>query len=1002
MLPEAGQGAPWGYYSISAGRDKLDAIEMKAQWSGPAIVALLLMANPLRALRPVRAVTEYASSTWTQSDGLPADMVRCLAQTSDGFLWVGTDEGLARFDGYEFTVFGKADGSLPSDYVTSLAAARDGSLWVGTPEGLVHYSRGRFTPLGAKDGLPNANVMALHEDRTSTLWVAAGGALYSVRNGTVQAFPPAKLAPLTLPRAFLEDEKGTLWIAGAGLIRKEGAGFVPVLDADQMHGLVGYTIAKDRDGTLWIGANTGMLSRSADGKVNVYDTPDRIPNRLVRAIWIDRDGVLWAGTNGGLLRFEHDHFVLQPVSTSQDRLSIRTLFEDREGNLWMGTGIGLWRFRDRRFTSFGQSEGWPADAPMAVLAGPKGDLWVGYHDSGLLQVSVGPTSVRPKRLFTVRDGLISNEVFSLREARNGDLLIGTRAGLSRMHDGHFQNTRISDRLSRTLVLDVLEDAQRRLYVAAAGNVFISQDGGWRSMVTGGPVALAEGANGDIWAGTNGGGLWKITREESTQHFTKAEGLGWNRIRTLLWDDRGVLWIGTFGGGLIRFDGKRFFSFTTRDGLPSDNVAHIGSDGAGYLWLSTTRGIARVAKADLDALAQDRMKSLPVTVYGPDDGLRSLETGPSIPVASGGTRTSDGRLWFISGLSLAATDPAVADPTGLLSAVVEASVGGKTLGPEHQASLKPGTGPIQFHFSGLHLRAPQRVRYEYQLEGLDKQWSAPTNVRSVTYNALPHGTYRFRVLTSLPGQPSAEASFAFVILPRFYESAWFVWFCVALLGASIYGAYFWRQRHIHARFAMIISERTRLAREIHDTLAQGFFGISSQLDALSLKLNDPDALRKGLDLARNMARHSLAEARRSVMELRTTALEDQSLSEALACSARQWTEGSPIQVQLRLDQTGELRPDVEQNVLRIAQEALANAVKHGRPNSIGIDLDCQPKRLILRVRDDGCGFDANCSLSDTEGHFGLVGMRERAQRIGGAFHVSSRPDQGTTVEVTVPV
>jgi signal transduction histidine kinase/ligand-binding sensor domain-containing protein len=968
------------------------------------IASCFLAASPALALIPASAATRYGSTTWTQEDGLPVDMIRSIAQTSDGFLWIATDEGLARFDGHDFTVFGVSNGALPNDYVTTLAAAHDGSLWIGTSDGLVHYSGGKFVAFGGKQSLPSPSISALYEDRNSTLWVASGGRLWTIRNGNIQIVPPQKLAPLTFPHAFYEDRKGTLWIAGAGLIRREGDGFVPVLGAEQMRGLIANALAEDRDGTLWIGANLGILARRADGQVRRYETPDRIPNRLVRALWIDRDGVVWAGTNGGLIRFQQDRFTLQSVSASPQSLSIRALLEDREGNLWMGTGIGLWRLRDRRFTSFGQGEGWPADAPTAVLADRKGNLWVGYHDSGLLQVALTPTSAKPVHHFTVSDGLVGNEVYSLREARNGDLLIATRAGLSRMHDGRFENATIADRLKRPLVLDVLDDPYRGLVVASAGELLVKDGAGWRVLASGSPVALAKGSNDDIWAGTNAAGLFRIPRDGRAEHFTKAEGLSSNRIRTLLWDDHNVLWIGTFGGGLVRFDGKSFHSFTVRDGLPSDNVAHINSDGEGNFWLSTTRGIARVSVADLESAATGHLHGLSVTVYGPDDGLQSLEAGPKIPVAAGGTRTPDGRIWFITGMSIAATDPALPDPQPLLlgASLLEVSAGGKTLDASHEARIEAGTGPIQLRFTALHLRAPQSVRYEYQLQGLDSDWSAPTSQRSITYNVLPHGTYRFRVRALLGGQRSSEASFAFLILPRFYETAWFLWLCIGSALAVAWLAYQWRQRQIHARFALIIAERTRLAREIHDTLAQGFFGISSQLEALSLRLDDPVALRRELNLARRMARHSLAEARRSVTDLRNAALEDLTLSDALASSARQWTEGSPVEVKLRLGKTMGLRPDVEQNLLRIAQEAVANAMKHARPSSIGIDLDLESENLKLRVRDDGCGFDASRSLNDAEGHFGLIGMQERARMIGGMFQVSSNPGQGTTIEVTVPV
>jgi signal transduction histidine kinase/ligand-binding sensor domain-containing protein len=969
------------------------------------ISGLIVSTGSALALRPEKALSQYTRTNWTTAEGLPADVIRRMAQTTDGMLWIGTDEGLARFDGYEFTVFGRTNSALPSNFITALSGAHDGSLWIGTPEGLIHYEHRGFRVWGEREGLPDPNVSMLYEDRNATLWVVSGNRLCTIRNGKLEVIPREKLMPVEAPHTFFEDQQGRIWITGAGgVVRSEGNGFVPVLGPAEMEGLTGHALALDRAGTLWVGSDRGVLARTSAGVIHRYDAPGQIPNPLVHALLVDRDGVLWVGTNGGLARWEQDHFVPQDVSQVHNRLVVGCLLEDREGNLWVGSGIGILRFRDDRFTSFGQPEGWPADTPSSVLEDGQGTLWVGYHDSGLLRVAATRGSARSERLYTIRDGLSSDGILAVRQARNGDLLIATRAGLSRMHNGHFETTVLPDSMERRQIFDVAEDSHGRLLVATPVGVRVQDGTQWRTIISTTssserPVALSEGIHGEIWVGTYNAGMWKIESGGAVRHFTRGDGLSSSQIRSFFPDENGVLWIGTYGGGLVRFDGQHFRAFTTHDGLPSDNVAHIDYDGMGDFWLSTAHGIARVSRKALESGSR-----FPVAVYGLEDGLRTLHIGPSPAGAPGGTRTRDGRLWFTTSVSLSMTDPRMPDPGELRPAasLVEITAAGKGLNPEQEARVQPGAGQIQMRFTGVHLRAPERVRYQYLLEGLDNKWSASSTQRSITYNGLPHGSYTFHVRAMLPGQAPSETSFAFLVLPRFYETAWFLCGCLALLGAAAYGAYRLRQRQIHARFALVIAERTRLAREIHDTLAQGFFGICSQLDALSVKLDDPDSARRELNLARRMARHSLAEARRSVMGLRTAALDDRSLSDALASSARQWTEGSPIEVRLRLAPTEILGAEIEQNVLRIAQEAVTNSIKHAQPRSIGIDLDRQASHLVLRVTDDGCGFDAAQSSSDKEGHFGLLGMRERAQRIGAEFQVLSYPGQGTTVEVTVPV
>jgi signal transduction histidine kinase len=297
-----------------------------------------------------------------------------------------------------------------------------------------------------------------------------------------------------------------------------------------------------------------------------------------------------------------------------------------------------------------------------------------------------------------------------------------------------------------------------------------------------------------------------------------------------------------------------------------------------------------------------------------------------------------------------------------------------------------------------------VRYSYRLEGLDGEWISSVARRVTNYNSLPHGQYRFTVRAAVSSGPSSETSFAFQLLPHFYETAWFRYFCAALAAAGIWGLYNLRLRQIRQRFSLVLEERGRLAREIHDTLAQGFVGISSQLDAVALTLNGHVELaRKHLELARKMVRHSLTEARRSVMDLRASALEGHDLPAALSEAAHQWTAGSPVQI--RVDVEGESRPlpeETEQHLLRIAQEAVTNAVKHARASHVRIHLEMASRKLSLRVADDGRGFEQDEAFSEVGGHFGLLGMRERAERLGGQLQLHSEPGQGTEVAVTVPL
>lgn len=971
-----------------------------------AATACLLLAGPEAwALNPRKTLTQYTRTVWTQEQGLPQDTIRAIAQTSDGYLWLGTDEGLARFDGYEFVVFNKDRGDLPSNSVTALFAGARGDLWIGTADGLAHYQHGRFTRYTVREGLPDDAITAVYEDRAGGVWIVAGIYLSRFENGRFTSYRPGQALPLQAVRVVYEDREGNFWASGFGGVAKLVNGrFVTVVGPEKMDGDIVSALLEDHLGNLWVAGSKGLLVRSPEGKLRLYDSRDGLPDSFVRALWEDRDGNLWAGTNAGLARLEGGRFVTATLDR-RDRDWVRCILEDREGNLWVGLNSGLNRFRDDMFTFYSRTEGLPSDEPTTVRPDGGKGVWIGFHDSGLVHFAGGRMAA-----WTRRDGLASNEIFSIRQDRREGLLIGTREGVSRMEGGRFRNFIVEDSLARRVAFDALEDRRGRIWVAAPGGLYRIENGRSDLVLPGGAmlnnafVVLEEGRDGSLWAGTYGQGLWRL-KEGRNQLFTVREGLANNQIRALVEDPDGTLWIGTFGGGLAALGGGAFRAYTSRQGLLSDNISHIEDDGRGSLWLSTTRGICRVSKRQLRELDSGALKTLTPTNYGVEDGLRSAQCAPGYPTGGGGTRTADGRLWFPTSQGLAVLDPspqrAVPGPGPIH--VLEVSADGRRLDPGRAAELQPGVGRVQFRYAAIHLAAPERVRYSFKLEGLDRDWVQSVVRRVANYNSLPQGNYRFVVRAAIGGGPSAAASYSFQVLPHVYETRWFLWLCGLGFAAAILAGYQLRLRQVRGRFALVLEERARLAREIHDTLAQGFVGISSQLDAVAIAMPDaPGPARQFLELARKMARHSLTEARRAVMDLRASALETQDLPEALESGARQWTAGAPVAVHVDVSGPGRrLAGEMEQDLLRIAQEAVGNALKHAGAARIGISLGCDTDWLRLRVEDDGKGFDPLDAFSALGGHFGLIGMRERAERLGGELKLYSRPGAGTQVEVVVP-
>ncbi|HJT88616.1 MAG TPA: two-component regulator propeller domain-containing protein [Bryobacteraceae bacterium] len=964
-----------------------------------------LLAPGLLALDPRKALTQYSRTVWTQEHGLPQDTIRAITQTSDGYLWLGTDEGLARFDGYDFTVFNKDQGVLPANSITSLAAGHDGSLWIGTPGGLTRYSNRHFHTYTTRDGLADNSIGALFVDHSGVLWIVAGVDLVRFDGSKFTVFAPGKDIPITTVRAITEDRHHALWVAGySGIVKWMDGKFVSVLDSSELGDDLVVGLLPDAHDNLWISGSLGVILRTADGKIRRFDTRDGLPDLLVRAMWQDRDGNIWAGTNSGLARLKGNRFIALNGPGGRDRDLVRCLFEDREGNLWVGANDGLSRLRDDVFTVYGKSEGLPGDDPNTVFQDHAGRIWVGFHDVGLMLFSSDGY-----KLFTTANGLPNNEVFSIHESPNGDLLLGTRGGLVQMHGERFETQRFPDALGRLQVFDVLQDPAG-LWLATPGGLGQLRDGKLHIEVPGGPllasafVTLCRGRGGEIWAGTYGKGLWRI-KDGRKQHFTTAEGLASDEIRSLREDRDGTLWIATFGGGLDAYRDGHFIHFTAKDGLLSDNISDVADDGE-WLWLSTTRGICRISKRQLRDFTAGKIQKLEPVNYGVEDGLRSAQCAPGYPIPGGGLRSSDGRLWFPTSRGLAVIDPderqhPVPAPEVHL---VEMRADGRTVDFSRAVQLEPGSQRIQIHYTAIHLSAPERLQYFYRLEGLDPEWSRAGNRRFSNYNTLPHGQYRFIVRAEVPGGPAAEKSFAFEVLPAFYQTAWFRLLCALAVILGAWAVYQLRLRQIRYRFALVLEERARLAREIHDTLAQGFVGISSQLDAVALSMKeDQGPARRYLDLGRKMARHSLTEARRSVMDLRASVLEGQNLAAALHSGTQIWTAGSGVAVEV--DVTGSqsaLPEDFEQHLLRIAQEAVTNVLKHAGASRIWVKLHMEARKLYLRIVDDGRGFEQQDAFSSPAGHFGLIGMRERAERLGGELHLASHPGEGTQVEVTVPL
>jgi signal transduction histidine kinase/ligand-binding sensor domain-containing protein len=977
------------------------------------LLVLLGTVYPAIALDPHKALTQYSSSVWTQQQGLPQDTIRSITQTSDGYLWLGTDEGLARFDGYQFTIFNRDNGDLPSNSVTALAAGHDGSLWIGSRSGVTRYYEHRFRTYTRKDGLADDLVSALLVDHAGVLWIVAGGNLSRFDGSTFRNFMRERDVPMNSIRAVTEDRDHNIYVSGnSSVVKLVGGKFLNVFEPSALRADFPQALQVDRNGVLWVVGIRGLIERLPNGAIKRYGAREGLSDSFgLNTVAQDRDGTIWVGTNRGIARLEGAQF--RARQAPDEPSAVRCIFEDREGNLWIGSNNGLTRFRDDTLIAYGKSEGLPGDEPSAAYQDHNGKIWAGFDD-GVVTLTGGeqmlPAPVRGMPTVLARQ---------FRETGNGELLIAAREGLVRFRNGHATTFVAPDPQNRKTVFDALEDSDGTIWLALPNGLGELRGDKFRTIIPAGPLflensfnTLAKGSDGSIWVGTLSNGLWRY-KDGQKRLYTTADGLGSDQIRSLHQDAGNTLWIGTVDGGLNAFRDGKFVKFTARDGLPSDNIRGVTEDGE-TLWLSTTRGISRISKSQLRDFAEHRITTLHPVTYGITDGLRS-------PLVIDGQRHADGSLWFLTGRGIAVYNPHAQETLNLppMIHLVDMSMDGRRFEvAAKNAALKnaaaadganapllpPGSGRLQIRFTAIHLRAPDRVRYYYRLSGLDSDWVHADGLRAVNYDSLRHGHYRFRIKADLPGGPSSESSFEFDLLPHYYQTGWFRLLVALALAAMIWLAYKLRDRQVRLQFAIVLEERARLAREVHDTLAQGFVGIASQLDVVEMSMPpDAGAARGALELARRMARHSLTEARRSVMDLRAAALEDQDLAVALESGVRLWAANSGIDVKVEASgEAGALPEEVAHHVFRIAQEAVANAVNHADPNQITLTLRINSRQLNLQIVDDGCGFEPEDVFTSRNGNFGLIGMRERAERLDGHLRLESHPSNGTCVDVTVPL
>jgi ligand-binding sensor domain-containing protein/signal transduction histidine kinase len=957
----------------------------------------------LRALDPNHRLAQYLREQWTADNNFPGGAVDAITQTADGYLWLGTEKGLVRFDGVNFRLtssFPEFSGGLVSGLTTDGAGRLCVIFWGA---GVLCYRDGKFVNLASILQRRTLEVASSwrEEDGASLLTDLIDGVL-RVRGEDVQVLAPPAVLPPSLVLAMAKTRDGKIWLGTA-------AGLFYFADGRTTH-VTGISDRKINcllpvgDRELWVGTSKGLYRWNGTlfSRVNLPPAPATVE---VLSVLRDRDGNIWAGTTRGLFRINAFGVSFSDESGFGGR-GINALFEDREGNLWAGGARGLQRIRDSVFVTYtltagsahstdggpiyldSQNRTWfaPAGGGLYVvkdgraqelkssllqkeviysITGRGNEIWIGTQHSGLKRFEYRNGLIGGKT-YTKANGLAENSVFSVYQSQDGAVWAGTlTSGVSKFKDGRFVTFSTADGLASNSV-----------------------------------SAILETRDGTIWFATPNG-LSSLSRGHWTT-FATGDGLPSNSVNCLFEDSSGVLWTGTSRGLAFFKSGRMQVPPDAPDSLREEALG-MSEDKEGWLWIATSDHVLRVSN---HKLSTGVLSSGDVNEYGAADGL---------PITKGVKRSrsvvgdGEGRIWFslTRGLSVVAPShitntsaPALPHVEGLMADNDPIAVGELVRIPSSRKR-------ITFMYSGLSLAVPERIRFRYSLDGFDRGWSEPTADREAVYTNLSPGSYRFRVIASNSYRQwnDSEAAISFEVDPAFWQTWWFRVSCVATFLALLGALYQLRLRQVAHQFNMRleerVGERTRMARDLHDTFLQTIQGSKLVADDALEPSADPIRMRRALEQLSVWLASAMQEGRAALNSLRTTTTQTNDLAEAL----RRVTEDGQIPSSMAVTfsvvgDAREMHPIVRDEIYRIGYEAIRNACMHSRASRLEVELR-YAHDLTLRVRDNGTGIDPAVADRGKDAHFGLQGMRERAARIGGNLTLGSSLNSGTEIKLIVP-
>jgi len=977
------------------------------------------------ALDPSLDISQYAHTAWKVREGFSKGTIETIAQTPDGYLWLGTEFGLLRFDGVRAVPWQPPSGEhLPSSDIRSLIAARDGTLWIGTVKGLASWKDGKLTQYPE---LAKQNVYTLLEDSGGTVWAGGlgthTGSLCAIQGGRAQCVgEDGSLGYGVL--SLYEDSGGNLWAGAATGLWRWKPGSPRLYPMPEPKPQIRSLIEGD-NGALLIGMLDG-IRRLVDGKAETYPLSAGLqfrPNRLFR----DRNGGLWIGTlDRGLL---HVHQGRTDVFAESDGLSgdqVFSLFEDREGNIWVATGNGLDRFRDLAIPTISVKQGLSNGNPLSVLAARDGNVWLGTQD-GLNRWNDGQVTIYRKR-----SGLPDDAIESLFQDDGGRIWVSTHSGVARLENGRFTPV---GALPGGVVHSIAGDS--------AGNLWISYQNDGLFHLLGGDVVeqipwaklghkdyawslLSDSLQGGLWLGFFQGGVAYFKDGQVRASYAASDGLGEGRVTGLQLERDGTLWAAT-EGGLSRVNNGHVTTLTSKNGLPCDTVHWSMEDNEHSVWLYTACGLVRIARPELDAWAADPKRTIQVTVFDSSDGVRihATNSGYSPRVA----KTADGKLWFTPFDGVSVIDPRhlafnqLPPPVHIEQVIADGKSYWQNLSGDASSShprLPPLVRDLQIDYTALSLVAPEKVRFRYKLEGLDFDWQDAGNRRQAFYNNLAPRKYRFRVIACNNSGVWNEqgAALDFAIAPAYWQTNWFRALCLLTFAAMLWTVYQLRVRTLERRQAVLErhqgeiralneqlikaqeAERIRIAGELHDGVLQQITSLTLRLGTVKYQVPADSEAKASIASLQQELIGIGTDVRHLSHELHPAVLQESGLPAALSSYCEEFSKVRGLPVSCEADESvKELSPGAALCIYRIAQEALGNAAKYSAAKKVEVRLTRSDGRVWLSVSDDGVGCDR--SQAGKSGGLGLINMRERVHQLDGTFEFDSEPGRGTTVKATVP-